>query len=64
MYVVLGQNNHKSFTCFFSIDKRYDFSPPKYTTFHHLVYVARWSLTSFRVFFFKKIKNKIKWGTT
>jgi hypothetical protein len=41
---------------------RYDSPPPKYTTFHHLVYVARWSPTNFRVFLF--LKNKIKWGTT
>jgi hypothetical protein len=25
--------------------KSYDSLPPKYTTFHHLVYVARWSPT-------------------
>jgi hypothetical protein len=41
---------------------RYDSSPPKYTTFYHLVYVVRWSPFNFRVFLF--LKNKIKWGTS
>jgi hypothetical protein len=36
--------------------------PPKYTTFHHLAYVARWFPTTFLVFLF--FKNKLKWGTT
>jgi hypothetical protein len=36
--------------------------PPKYTTFHHLAYVARWSPTTFWVFLF--FKNKLRWGTT
>jgi hypothetical protein len=36
----------------------YDSLLSKYSIFHHLVYVARWSLTSFRVFLF--LKNKIR----
>jgi hypothetical protein len=39
-----------------------DSLPPKYTTFHHIVYVARWSPT---LVYFKKIKKLKKlWGTT
>jgi hypothetical protein len=34
----------------------------KYTTFHHLAYVARWSSTTFWVFLF--FKNKLRWVTT
>jgi len=40
-----------------NIDISNDSIPPKYTTFHHLVYVARWSLT---LIYFKKIKKTQK----
>jgi hypothetical protein len=36
------------------LNKRNDSLPPKYTTFHHLVYVVRWSPT---LFYFLKIKK-------
>jgi hypothetical protein len=29
------------------LKKNNDSLPPKYTTFHHLAYVARWSPTTF-----------------
>jgi hypothetical protein len=38
-----------------------DSMPPKYTTFYHIIYVVRWSPTTFWVFSF--FKNKLRWGT-
>jgi hypothetical protein len=40
-----------------------DSTPPKHTTFRHIVYVARWSLTLIYLFFLKKKTQKIV-GTT
>jgi hypothetical protein len=36
------------------LKKRNDFSPPRYTIFYHLLYMARWSPT---LFYFLKIKK-------
>jgi hypothetical protein len=42
--------------------KNNDSMSPKYTSFHHLAYVARWSPTTGGDFLY--FKNKLKWGTT